>query len=310
MSTNDSSVHRKGGRYSKVSRRVWNDEKFRALSAPKPNAQTLWFRILTGPELTNVPGLFSAWPAGMAQALGWPAEAFSKAFEEVSAKGMAKADWTAGVAWVPNAIEYNRPESPNVVRSWRTAWEEIPECQLKAQAYERLRAFLEGMGEAFAKAFDEACGKPSAKAMANQDQEQKQKQKQESFALARVEGAGAMPSKPSRKPKHAPDEIAAKARVVDTFIECFKAKKGVEPKLSHDGEHAAAFKLVETYGVDEGCAIVRSAFEREFVVRDNATLRYIASKPDTFRGSAPGPTRAIRSLVQPAPVGQSAWEAS
>lgn len=153
------------GRYSKVSRRVWTDEKFRTLSAPPPNAQTLWFRLLTGPELTNIPGAFAAWPAGMAQALGWPEKAFREAFGEVFAKGMAKADWEAGFVWVPKAIEYNRPESPNVVKSWRVAWAELPECPLKNEAYHQLKAFVEGMGEAFRKAFAEAFGEALPEAL-------------------------------------------------------------------------------------------------------------------------------------------------
>jgi hypothetical protein len=66
-------------------------------------------------------------------------EAFREAFGEVFRKGLAEADWKARVVWVPNAVKYNRPESPNVVKSWRYAWDEIPECSLKAQAHERLR---------------------------------------------------------------------------------------------------------------------------------------------------------------------------
>jgi hypothetical protein len=151
---------------------MWNDEKFRALSAPPPNAQTLFTRLLSGPELSNIPGLFSAWEAGLAQALKWPVEGFRQAFAEVSAKGMAKADWEAGLVWVPNAIAHNRPESPNVVRSWRAAWDELPECSLKREAFGHLRDFLKGMGEAFLKAFGEACPHPSP----NQEQEQEQEQ--------------------------------------------------------------------------------------------------------------------------------------
>lgn len=178
-------------RFSKVSRRVWIDAKFCALSGPAPNAQTLWFRLLTGPELTNIPGLFQAWDAGLAQALRWPLEGFRKAFEEVSAKGLVEADWRVGLVWVPNAIEHNRPESPNVVRSWGGTWDLTPECDLKTRAYQRLEAFTKGMGEGFAKAFAEACGKPSGKACPNQEHEQEQEQEQEGRARAGVRAQGA-----------------------------------------------------------------------------------------------------------------------
>jgi hypothetical protein len=151
------------GRYSKVSRRMWNDEKFRELSAPPPNGQSLFQRLLTGPELTNIPGLIPTNDAGLARALKWPLEGFLEAFAEVSGQGMAEADWEAGLIWVPNAIKHNEPESPNVVVSWQTAWEEMPECDLKLQAWQHLRDYLNGKGESWVAAFEKACRKPSRK---------------------------------------------------------------------------------------------------------------------------------------------------
>jgi hypothetical protein len=168
----------KGERYSKVSRRLWNDEGFRSLSAPPPNGQTLWQRLLTGPELTNVPGCFQAWDVGLAKALGWSLEGFLEAFGEVFREGMAEADWEVGFVWVPKAIVHNKPESPNVVKSWRATWDQLPECALKLKAYRALKAFVEGLGEAYAKAFAEACTGPSVEPFANQEQEQEQEQEQ------------------------------------------------------------------------------------------------------------------------------------
>ena len=79
-------------------------------------------------------------------------EEFRKAFAELLAKGLAKAAWKARAVWIPNGIKYNPPVNPNVVKSWRNAWDEIPECAWKAEAYERLKAFTEGLGEGFGKA--------------------------------------------------------------------------------------------------------------------------------------------------------------
>jgi hypothetical protein len=47
------------------------------------------------------------------------------------------------------------------------------------------------------------------------------------------------------------------------------------------------FELAKRFGADEACGIVRRAFEHDFVVRENATIRYIASRADTFRGASP-----------------------
>jgi len=178
-------------RYRKVDVRVWSDGKFRGLSKPPPNAQTLWFFLLTGPQTSNIPGLFSMGEAAMAEALGWSVKDLRRCFAEVSQTAMAKAAWEDRLVWVPNAIKYNRPESPNVVKGWRVTWDELPESPLKAEAYASLKAFVEGLGEGFAKAFQEALGEglpegfgePFAQPLANQEQEQEPEQEQEQERL-------------------------------------------------------------------------------------------------------------------------------
>lgn len=163
-------------RYRKVEPKTWRDDKFRQLSAPQPNGQTLWMWLLTGPCTTNIPGVLLGTDAVMAAEIRWPLKAFREAFGEASAKGMAKADFDAGLVWLKNSLrpgdDRNKPESPNVVRSWRDTWDEIPECSLKIEMWQQLKAFTKGLGEGFHKAFLEACRQPSP----NQEQEQEQEQ--------------------------------------------------------------------------------------------------------------------------------------
>lgn len=201
-------------RYSKISRRIWNDARFRSLSAPEPNGRDLFIRLLTGPELTNIPGLVPCGEAAMAEALGWSVEGFREAFREVFREGLAEGDWEARLVWVPNAIKHNEPESPNVVASWAVAWDEAPECDLKCTAWEALRAHMKARGSKWLEAFDKACPKPFAKpsakafgkALANQEQEQEQEQEeretreasQAPLAAPPLPGQGEEPSKPKR----------------------------------------------------------------------------------------------------------------
>jgi len=146
------------GRYSKISRRMWNDEKFRELSAAKPNAQTLFQRLLSGPELGCVPGLFPARLSGLAEALGWPLKATDKCWKEIAGKKMAEADWVAGLIWVPNSIFHNWPQSINAVLGWKIALKEMPECALKRKAIEALRVALSELGPQWVEAFSKASG--------------------------------------------------------------------------------------------------------------------------------------------------------
>lgn len=155
------------GRYSAVSRRVWVDSKFRVLSAAKPNAQTLWLRLLTGPELGCVPGLFAANERGLAGALNWPDAAFRKCWKEIADQEMAFADWAAGLVWVPKSLDHNPPHSPNVVLSWKVSLKELPESKLKASAMASIGLRVASLGEPWAKAWAKASGMPCR----NQEQE-------------------------------------------------------------------------------------------------------------------------------------------
>lgn len=182
-------------RYRKVDVRVWGDEKFRRLTPLQPSGQALWLYLITNPSTTNVPGIYRAGEAALSEELGWTLEPFREAFREVFREGLAEADWKARVVWLPGAAKYHRPENPNVVKSWGSTWDEIPECQLKDKAFHHLKAFTKGLGEGFGEAFLEACRQPLAKSMANQEQEQEQEQKGD---LARA------PDPSAPEPEHHP----------------------------------------------------------------------------------------------------------
>lgn len=187
-------------RYRKIEARMWGDAKFRALTPLAPSGQALWIYLITGPHTGPIPGLFKAGPAAMAEDLGWEREAFDKAFAEVFREGLAKADLKARLVWIPNGVKFNPPASPNVVLSWATEMDLLPECDLKAEALAAIRASVFSIGETFGKAFDEASGKalrkPSAKldgkTSRNQEQEQDKEQKEERSSPDRVSGYGSV----------------------------------------------------------------------------------------------------------------------
>ena len=91
---------------------------------------------------------------GMAEILDWSTEDFHTIFEELEKQEMVKADWKARIVWIPNAIKYNPPESPNVVSSWATIFEELPECALLNEAEQQIRNYLTEMGPAYIAAWE------------------------------------------------------------------------------------------------------------------------------------------------------------
>ncbi|MEB0112192.1 hypothetical protein QN397_12595 [Variovorax sp. RTB1] len=158
-------------RYRKIDQRIWNDAKFRALG---DEAKLVFFMLLTHPSVTML-GAMRATTAGLAEELGWKTEAFRKAFEEVLSKRMVEHDPDAHLIALPNFLKYNKPESPNVVKSWSSALDLLPECNLKTRVVARSKVYAKSMSEAFAEALPEVF----AKTMPNQEQEQEQEQDQE-----------------------------------------------------------------------------------------------------------------------------------
>ena len=180
-------------RYRKISPCIWNDAKVRGLS---DKGKLTLFLLLTHPNMTSLGALRANLP-GLACELGWRTSVFARAFRELLDCGMARQDADAQLIWFPKFLKHNAPESPNVVRGWAAAFEELPECPLKldvlAGAWATLAAFGEGFREAFREVFGEVLPKPCEKPSAslpeslsegfrqpcpNQEQEQEQEQEQ------------------------------------------------------------------------------------------------------------------------------------
>ncbi len=165
------------GKYRKVDPRIWGDAKFLELSGP-PCGKLLFFFLLTHPHMTAL-GAMRATPAGLAAELNWPEKAFRKAFREAFQKGLIKASEKDCFIWLPNFLKYNRPESPNVLKSWASALDYLPECSLKFELIHHVKAFSEGLSKGFQEAFAEAFSEALAHPYPNQEQEQEQEQEQD-----------------------------------------------------------------------------------------------------------------------------------
>ena len=239
-------------RFRKVDVRVWGDEKFRRLSAPQPCGQSLWFYLLTAPETNSIPGLFRAGEAALAESLGWGLEAFREAFAEVSREGLAEMDKVARVVWVPNAIKYNAPESPNVVKSWRTHWDEIPESPLKLKAWHSLKAFMEGLSIGFREAFAKACPKP----MANQEQEQEQEQEQD------IQTATPLAPRVASVPLSVERPDARVADVVEHYRKRYP--KRIAQASKPETRRLIRARLAEGYSVADLCSAIDGNANTEF----------------------------------------------
>ena len=158
-------------RYRKIDTRIWNDKKFNCLSN---DAKFAFIFLLTHQHLTHI-GAMRTTLAGLASELHWDLKRFETAFDEIIVVGIAKYDEESSFLWLPNFIKYNRPESPNVVKSWEDLLDYLPECDLKNQLILHITQFVLSMSDSFVEALPEVF----RKAMPNQEHEQKQEQNQE-----------------------------------------------------------------------------------------------------------------------------------
>jgi hypothetical protein len=160
-------------RYRKIDPRIWNDAKFSALS---DRAKLVFFMLLTHPNMTAIGAMRGTAP-GLAAELGWEPEAFAEAFREVLSKGMAEYDERACLIALPKFIQYNQPESPNVVKAWVGALDLLPECDLKTRVVVRAKEYAEGLKDGFSKALPEAFAKSMPIPEPEPEPEQEQKEK-------------------------------------------------------------------------------------------------------------------------------------
>lgn len=146
------------GRWRKVAIGTWGDSGFSALSKSAPSGQLAWLYLLTAPASIALPGAIAAGPAALAESLKWSRAAFLRCFGEIEAQGMARADWAAGVVWLPNALKHNPPQNPNAVKAWAKGWAELPDCSLKSDMRAETERFLERFGGQYLESFRQQLG--------------------------------------------------------------------------------------------------------------------------------------------------------
>jgi hypothetical protein len=141
-------------RYRRFNCRTWIDPRFRRLSKMRPSGQGLYVYLKTNLSTTNIPGLYRAGEAQLAEELEWPLQAFQKCWAEVAEQELAEADWKNRVVFLPELIEDDPPTSVNAVTGWRRTLDEIPDCGLKDRAIAVLQRHLEARGPEWARAFE------------------------------------------------------------------------------------------------------------------------------------------------------------
>ncbi|MGB0890504.1 MAG: hypothetical protein ACPGWS_09490, partial [Solirubrobacterales bacterium] len=147
-------------RYRPVDVCIYSSADFSALSAPQPNAQSLFMRLLTSGHDRSIPGLHVIGLGGLADELQWGFEETREKFAEIEGQGMARAEWRSRVVWMRAAISHRPPSNQNVVKGWGRYWREIPECALKLEAWEETCQWFNEHRPEWIETFVASCPRP------------------------------------------------------------------------------------------------------------------------------------------------------
>lgn len=190
--------------YRKIDCRISNDKKFRELSV---EGKLAWYTILSRRDLAPIGAFKSSFESLAIEQRGNEylneglqkdlpkgfSEVFIQALNELLSKGLIKYDSESFLIYVPNFLKYNFPENPNVVKSWNSALDSLPECDLTnhvlAKSAEIIlnsqrdsfikalpKEFNEAYRKGFAKDLPKGFSKGFGKGMPKQEQEQEQEQ--------------------------------------------------------------------------------------------------------------------------------------
>lgn len=118
--------------YTRVESRFWQDEKMRLIS---DDARYLMLYLLTSPH-RNVLGFYFLPEPYACFDLGWTAERFHKALDELLANGLIKYDESVHVVLIINFLKHNPLENHNQVKSAIQKLNEIPKTPLLKDFYE------------------------------------------------------------------------------------------------------------------------------------------------------------------------------
>jgi hypothetical protein len=154
-----------GGRvrppFTCVYRETWDDERFWSLDH---QSRLVYLYILTAP-LGNGLGLYKAGLASLiedfrASECGMTEKCFRKGFANGLSNGLFKYDERVRVVYIPKYFERNPPSNPNGIKALGKDFVRVPDCQLKVECYQAVRAWVEPKKESFGESFDQSFEEP------------------------------------------------------------------------------------------------------------------------------------------------------
>jgi hypothetical protein len=142
--------------FRKVSPLIWDDE---LMVSADDLTRIVWVALLTGPQVTNLPGLMIGDALLFASFLRRPESKITTIFESLQQLGRIEVDSTLRVIRVVNAPRYNPPRTTNWVLAWYKVWNDLPNSTLKHNHLPSLRSSVVNSKWAIVQAWNSTFGR-------------------------------------------------------------------------------------------------------------------------------------------------------
>jgi len=128
-------------RYRQWPVKKWDSEPFRSLD---PWDRYLYLVVLLGPYSTALPGVSVCGVAALTEAAGLPD--CPERIARLNETGVLLSDARARLFALPDVIDSAEPSNPNAVAAWRTAFDELVDCDVRQAIDSRVRKCLVAYG--------------------------------------------------------------------------------------------------------------------------------------------------------------------
>lgn len=132
-------------RYRRLYAHEWHHPSFRTLN---DSARIVRFYVTAGPQTTSV-GCFRLSTALAVEDLGGVGDVFEERLGQVCEAYDWAWDGLARVIWIRDWFEMNPPASPNVVNSWAKLLKNVPDCDVRTEAFWSIDKSLKNLPQTF-----------------------------------------------------------------------------------------------------------------------------------------------------------------
>jgi hypothetical protein len=129
----------------RVDSRFWDDPKVKGLT---DGHKLLFLYLMTHPAMTSVGAMRETIP-GIAAEMRWTEKEVGAGVDVLRGLGLVDFDPSAPLIVLPQFHTWNPPESPNVVRSWGSVIETVPQSDILAVHLAAVGKVIAGMGSHF-----------------------------------------------------------------------------------------------------------------------------------------------------------------